>query len=82
METKELMDAFGRMCLIRHMEKRIAVLYANDAIPGFVHTSIGQGRALSARCSTLVPRTSSPPRIAAMGTSSPRVSSRAACWPS
>jgi 2-oxoisovalerate dehydrogenase E1 component len=42
METKELMDAFGRMCLIRHMEKRIAVLYANDAIPGFVHTSIGQ----------------------------------------
>lgn len=42
MDTDELADAYRRMCIIRRMEERVSVLYAQDVIPGFVHTSIGQ----------------------------------------
>jgi len=42
MNQHELMTAYRRMLLIRRMEERIAVLYADGAIPGFVHTSVGQ----------------------------------------
>ncbi len=42
METSDLLLAYDQMLLIRHLEERIATLYAGDAIPGFVHTSIGQ----------------------------------------
>lgn len=42
MDNDELLHAYGRMYVIRHMEERISTLYAQDAIPGFVHTSIGQ----------------------------------------
>jgi len=42
MNRDELVTAYRRMLLIRRMEERIAVLYADGAIPGFVHTSVGQ----------------------------------------
>lgn len=42
MEDDELLGAYARMCLIRHLEVRVAKLYADGAIPGFVHTSVGQ----------------------------------------
>ncbi len=42
MDDDELMQAYSRMCVIRRLEERISTLYAQDAIPGFVHTSIGQ----------------------------------------
>ncbi|KAA1394313.1 alpha-ketoacid dehydrogenase subunit alpha/beta [Aeromicrobium ginsengisoli] len=42
MDSDELLHAYGRMSVIRRMEERISTLYAQDAIPGFVHTSIGQ----------------------------------------
>ncbi|MDF1603741.1 alpha-ketoacid dehydrogenase subunit alpha/beta [Nocardioides sp. YIM 152315] len=42
MNDDELLAAYERMCLIRHLEVRVAKLYAEGAIPGFVHTSVGQ----------------------------------------
>jgi 2-oxoisovalerate dehydrogenase E1 component len=38
----ELLEAYRRMLTIRLMEERIATLYAQGGIPGFVHTSVGQ----------------------------------------
>ena len=61
------------MALIRAFETRVAELYRDGEIPGFVHTSLGQeavgGRGLRARCATT---TTSPPRTAATDTASPR----------
>jgi 2-oxoisovalerate dehydrogenase E1 component len=42
MDDDELLAAYERMCLVRHLEARVAKLYAEGAIPGFVHTSVGQ----------------------------------------
>lgn len=42
MDRRELLDAYRRMLIIRRMEERIAVLYRDGLIPGFVHTSVGQ----------------------------------------
>ena len=42
MNRDDLLTAFRRMLLIRKMEERIAVLYGQGAIPGFVHLSVGQ----------------------------------------
>src|SRR4051812_50139615 len=42
MTPDELLEAFRRMALIRQMEERIAALYRDGAVPGFVHTSVGQ----------------------------------------
>lgn len=42
MDDDDLLAAYGRMCLIRHLEVRIAKLYADGVVPGFVHTSVGQ----------------------------------------
>jgi 2-oxoisovalerate dehydrogenase E1 component len=42
MDRDSLVAAFEKMSLIRHIEERIADLYADQSIPGFVHTSIGQ----------------------------------------
>jgi 2-oxoisovalerate dehydrogenase E1 component len=39
---EELLAAYARMSLIRAMEERIAALYRDGVVPGFVHTSIGQ----------------------------------------
>jgi 2-oxoisovalerate dehydrogenase E1 component len=42
MDARELLDAYRRMQVIRRMEERIAVLYRDGLVPGFVHTSVGQ----------------------------------------
>ncbi len=42
MTPDELLEAFRRMAVIRQMEERIAALYRDGAVPGFVHTSVGQ----------------------------------------
>jgi 2-oxoisovalerate dehydrogenase E1 component len=38
----QLLAAYGRMSMIRAMEQRIAALYQEGAVPGFVHSSVGQ----------------------------------------
>jgi 2-oxoisovalerate dehydrogenase E1 component len=42
MNLEELLAAYEQMTVIRLMEERIAALYRDGLIPGFVHTSIGQ----------------------------------------
>ncbi len=42
MNREQLLAAYARMSLIRAMEERIAALYREGVVPGFVHTSIGQ----------------------------------------
>ncbi|MFC7493730.1 MULTISPECIES: alpha-ketoacid dehydrogenase subunit alpha/beta [unclassified Nocardioides] len=42
MDDDELLAAYERMCLIRHLEVRVSKLYAEGEVPGFVHTSVGQ----------------------------------------
>jgi TPP-dependent pyruvate/acetoin dehydrogenase alpha subunit len=37
-----LLDLYAQMALIRAFESRVAALYRDGAIPGFVHTSLGQ----------------------------------------
>ncbi len=39
MKIDELAAAYGQMVQIRLLEERISTLYADGAIPGFVHTS-------------------------------------------
>ena len=40
--TDSLLEAYGRMTLIRAFEERVSELYRNSEVPGFVHLSIGQ----------------------------------------
>jgi 2-oxoisovalerate dehydrogenase E1 component len=42
MDRDQLLDAYLRMAVIRRMEQRIALLYRDGLVPGFVHTSVGQ----------------------------------------
>lgn len=42
LDDDALLSAYRTMLLIRRMEQRIGALYAAGAIPGFVHTSVGQ----------------------------------------
>ena len=42
MDRAHLLEAYGRMSVIRRMEERISVLYRDGQIPGFVHSSVGQ----------------------------------------
>ncbi|MEV5411328.1 dehydrogenase E1 component subunit alpha/beta [Thermopolyspora sp. NPDC052614] len=42
MNRDELRTAYRRMLLIRRTEERVAVLYGQGVIPGFVHLSVGQ----------------------------------------
>jgi 2-oxoisovalerate dehydrogenase E1 component len=42
MNRDQLLAAYARMSLIRAMEERIAALYREGVVPGFVHTSVGQ----------------------------------------
>jgi 2-oxoisovalerate dehydrogenase E1 component len=37
-----LLAAYAKMTLIRQLEDRVAVLYRDGDVPGFVHTSVGQ----------------------------------------
>jgi 2-oxoisovalerate dehydrogenase E1 component len=55
MNRGQLLTAYARMSLIRAMEQRIAVLYQEEAVPGFVHTSVGQEALPWARSSTRGP---------------------------
>jgi 2-oxoisovalerate dehydrogenase E1 component len=40
--TDQLLAAYATMTLIRQLEDRVAVLYRDGDVPGFVHTSVGQ----------------------------------------
>lgn len=42
MNTEDLLEAYRRMVRLRDFEERVAVLYRDGDIPGFVHLSIGQ----------------------------------------
>jgi TPP-dependent pyruvate/acetoin dehydrogenase alpha subunit len=48
-----LLDLFARMALIRAFEARVGALYRTSAIPGFIHTSVGQEAVAVGVCSAL-----------------------------
>jgi len=48
--TEDLLDAYGRMALIRVFEERVSELYRNSEVPGFVHLSIGQEASAVGAC--------------------------------
>ena len=48
--TDSLLEAYGRMTLIRVFEERVSELYRNSEVPGFVHLSIGQEAAAVGAC--------------------------------
>jgi 2-oxoisovalerate dehydrogenase E1 component len=56
LSTEELLDAYRRMALIREFETRVARLYRDSEIPGFVHLSIGQEASAVGACWSLGPR--------------------------
>ena len=79
----DLVEMHRRMLLIRGFEERVAALYRDGEVPGFVHLSIGQeatavGRLLAAWARP----TSSPRPTAATATAWPRASTRSGCSPS
>ena len=51
----DLVEMYRRMLLIRGFEKRVAVLYRDGEVPGFVHLSIGQEAAAVGACWPLGP---------------------------
>ena len=51
----DLLELFRRMCLIRAFEERVSQLYRNAAIPGFIHTSLGQEAVAVGVCAALRP---------------------------
>src|SRR4051794_20036699 len=51
----DLLELFGTMSLIRAFETRVAALYRDGDIPGFVHTSLGQEAVAAGICSALDP---------------------------
>jgi TPP-dependent pyruvate/acetoin dehydrogenase alpha subunit len=46
-------ERFGTMALIRAFETRVAELYRDGEIPGFVHTSLGQEAVAAGACAAL-----------------------------
>ena len=48
-----LIGLFADMCLIRAFEERVSELYRDAAIPGFIHTSIGQEAVAVGVCAAL-----------------------------
>jgi len=48
--TESLLEAFGRMILIRLFEERVSELYRDSEVPGFVHLSIGQEASAVGAC--------------------------------
>jgi 2-oxoisovalerate dehydrogenase E1 component len=48
--TDDLLEAYGRMTLIRVFEERVSELYRNSEVPGFVHLSIGQEASAVGAC--------------------------------
>jgi 2-oxoisovalerate dehydrogenase E1 component len=53
--TKELLEHYEQMLLIRRFEERAAELYAAGQIPGFVHLSTGQEAGPVGVCAALQP---------------------------
>src|SRR4029079_16915413 len=51
----DLLEMHRRMLLIRGFEQRVAALYRDGEIPGFVHLSIGQEAAAAGACWALRP---------------------------
>ena len=48
--TESLLEAYGRMTLIRVFEERVSDLYRDSEVPGFVHLSIGQEASAVGAC--------------------------------
>jgi 2-oxoisovalerate dehydrogenase E1 component len=48
--TEDLLEAYGRMTLIRVFEERVSDLYRDGEVPGFVHLSIGQEASAVGAC--------------------------------
>jgi 2-oxoisovalerate dehydrogenase E1 component len=48
--TDSLLEAYGRMTLIRVFEERVSELYRTGEVPGFVHLSIGQEASAVGAC--------------------------------
>ena len=46
---------FSTLALIRAFETRVAELYRDGEIPGFVHTSLGQEAVAAGVCAALAP---------------------------
>ena len=55
MPVADLVEMHRRMVLIRGFEERVAVLYRDGLVPGFVHLSIGQEAAAVGACWGLRP---------------------------
>lgn len=53
LSTDELCELYRRMYRIRRFEERVAVLYRDGEVPGFVHLSIGQEAAAVGACAPL-----------------------------
>ncbi|HEU5301155.1 MAG TPA: pyruvate dehydrogenase complex E1 component subunit beta [Acidimicrobiia bacterium] len=51
----DLLDLHRRMSVIRAFEERVAALYRDGEVPGFVHLSIGQEAAAVGACWPLLP---------------------------
>ena len=41
-DPADLLELHRRMLVIRHFERRVADLYRDGEVPGFVHLSVGQ----------------------------------------
>src|SRR3954465_9947661 len=52
-EPVALAEMHARMALIRAFETRVAELYRDGEIPGFVHTSLGQEAVAAGVCAAL-----------------------------
>jgi len=48
--TESLLEAYGRMTLIRVFEERVSELYRDSEVPGFVHLSTGQEASAVGAC--------------------------------
>jgi len=53
--NEQLMDLFTTMKRIRNFEERVADLFANNRLPGFVHLYIGEEAVATGVCATLKP---------------------------
>jgi 2-oxoisovalerate dehydrogenase E1 component len=53
--TADLLEMYRRMVLIRGFEERVAALYRDGEVPGFVHLSIGQEATAVGACWPLRP---------------------------
>ncbi|HVT22796.1 MAG TPA: pyruvate dehydrogenase complex E1 component subunit beta [Mycobacteriales bacterium] len=49
-QTADLVEMYRRMLVVRGFEERVAVLYRDGEVPGFVHLSIGQEASAVGAC--------------------------------